>query len=185
MAAGLHVSGAKLAAFQEAFVAHANANIGEGDLLPQLSVDCDASLEELSLESVVQLGTLAPFGRDNPSIRLLLRGVTLVQPPQSMGIGGKHLSVTVRTAGAKPGRSSAPARGVQLGRAPAGVSRRGTIGCGDRAQGQHLERTQVGSRGSFATWRSVHNVPPASSHPARQPRGHLQSLGKVQDGRRA
>lgn len=95
MAAGLHLAESSLAAFTEAFIAHANAHIRADMLRPLLRIDCDAALEELTPESVSDLDRLEPFGRDNPRVVLAIRGARLVET-KPFGANSRHLSLTLR-----------------------------------------------------------------------------------------
>jgi single-stranded-DNA-specific exonuclease len=97
MAAGLHLAEHHLAEFTEAFTAVANAALGPDDLVHTLAIDCDAAIEELTAEAVGHLQALAPFGRENPEVRVRLRGLVLAAPPQSMGAFGKHAAIQVRS----------------------------------------------------------------------------------------
>ncbi|MCC6662040.1 MAG: single-stranded-DNA-specific exonuclease RecJ [Phycisphaerales bacterium] len=95
MAAGLRLGAASLDAFTEAFISDAGRHIDEDRLTPSLWIDCDAGLDELTLDAVAGLGRLAPFGQGNPKPRLRLRGVRIAAAPQPMGTGGKHLSLRI------------------------------------------------------------------------------------------
>ncbi len=99
MAAGLHLSEVKLGAFVNAFTAQANAQISVERLIGELAVDCEATLDELSAEAVSQLESLAPFGRGNPSVHVLVRGLRVTDQPRVMGTQGKHLSMVIRQGG--------------------------------------------------------------------------------------
>jgi len=95
MAAGLSLPTDRLEPFVEAMTAHANANIAETQLTPCLTIDCDASLQELSLEAVADVRRLSPFGRGNPKPLVRLRNVVVAGPPRQMGGQGRHLSVLI------------------------------------------------------------------------------------------
>ena len=102
MAAGLGLRATRLPEFVEAFTAVANERIPPEHLVPLIPVDCEAGVDELTPESVRELERLGPFGRGNPPVRLLLRGVRLVSPPRTMGAFAKHLALEV--AGGTSGR---------------------------------------------------------------------------------
>jgi single-stranded-DNA-specific exonuclease len=99
MAAGLHLRMDNMAAFTERFIAYANERIAPEDLVPRVEVDVRASLDELTPETVGQIERLAPFGRDNPPVRLLVPGLQVAFAPRLLGAHGKHLQVTVRPRG--------------------------------------------------------------------------------------
>src|SRR6185503_1249975 len=96
MAAGLGMAEARLEEFTEAFTALANAAIAPADLVPTVTIDCEAALEELTPAAVEQLERLAPFGRENPKVRVLVRAGRIASPPRPMGANGRHVSVHVR-----------------------------------------------------------------------------------------
>ena len=101
MAAGVHVREEKLGEFTEALIAYANERITVEDLVPRVEIDCAASVEELTAETVGQLERLAPFGRSNPPVRVMLPGLHIAAAPRLMGAHGKHLELQVRAA--RPG----------------------------------------------------------------------------------
>lgn len=94
-AIGLAVAPGRLDAFTGSLVDHANSMLSVEDLTPELAIDAHATLAELDEPNVASLERLGPFGRGNPTPRLLLRGVRVPQPPTLMGAGGGHLSLFV------------------------------------------------------------------------------------------
>ena len=96
MAAGLALEESKLGAFAERFVEVANRAIAAEALTPSVSIDCAASVAELTPQAVEKVLDLGPFGRGNPQPRLLLEGVRVTRDAEAMGAGGEHLSVFVR-----------------------------------------------------------------------------------------
>ncbi|MDE3070534.1 MAG: single-stranded-DNA-specific exonuclease RecJ, partial [Acidobacteriota bacterium] len=96
-AAGLEVERAALQEFGAAFHAHARLTLSAEDLAPSVRVDALAEGSELSLERAEELSLLAPFGRANPQVSLLLRSVSLAGV-RAMG-GGRHLRFAVRCGG--------------------------------------------------------------------------------------
>jgi len=99
MAAGLSLSESHLEEFTHEFTAIANDAIAVEDLVPTLDFDCEASLDELTPAVVEQLERLGPFGRSNPSPRLLVRGARLVRRPEPFGTRGNHLAFFVEQSG--------------------------------------------------------------------------------------
>jgi single-stranded-DNA-specific exonuclease len=144
MAAGLALREESLGAFTEAFTSDANERIPAENLVPLLHVDCEASLDELTPEAVGQLERLGPFGRGNPPVRLLLRGVRLASTPRSMGAYAKHLALEVA--------------------GPAGSSRRLRVVAWD--WGQRSKQLHAGANASMvvepklSTWNGVTTVEP-------------------------
>jgi len=95
MAVGLHLADGNFNAFAEAFIAHANRLVSESMLRPLLRADCEARLDELTTDAVLGLNRLEPFGRDNPAVAIVIRGVRLLGPPKTFGSNAKHLSLTL------------------------------------------------------------------------------------------
>lgn len=95
MAAGLHLAEPKLPHFIDAFTAHANSAIGRELLCASITIDCEASPFELSIDSIRDLQSLAPFGAGNARVRTLLRNVRIAAQPRLMGAAGKHLDLRV------------------------------------------------------------------------------------------
>ena len=100
MAAGLRVRREHLGAFIDRFVAHAGEQIGPEALVGRVRHDCDASLHELTPDAVAGLQALGPFGRGNPRVRVVLRGVRLQRPAARMGREGKHCHLWMTQGGA-------------------------------------------------------------------------------------
>lgn len=92
-AAGLSLDSAGFDRFAGAFIAHANATLAPGDLVTELRIDCEASTGELTVDGVALLDRLRPFGRGNPRVRLLLRGVQISRDPEPFGAGARHLAL--------------------------------------------------------------------------------------------
>jgi single-stranded-DNA-specific exonuclease len=104
MAAGLSLVPQHLDAFTSAVVKHANEHIHCEDLVPSITLDCDATLAELDADAVHWLHALSPFGRCNRSPLILLRDVALAEAPKQIGAQGKHLSLNLRQDIAGTGR---------------------------------------------------------------------------------
>lgn len=92
MAAGLSLNGLNLNSFRDALCTHADEWISDEMMVPGLTIDCEAHLGEFSPNAIEKLLALGPFGRSNPSPRLLVRGVTVADEPRVMGSNGRHLS---------------------------------------------------------------------------------------------
>jgi len=66
------------------------------DLVPEMGVDGEATLAELTVEAVSELNQFEPCGTGNPSPTLVTRGLEVVQVAQ---VGnGSHLVLRVRSA---------------------------------------------------------------------------------------
>lgn len=95
-AIGLRLETARLPEFRERFIARVNAGLGVEDLVRTAGYDCEAELSELSPATVKRLERLAPFGRSNPPVRVLVRGVRVEGRGEPFGKTGDHLRVRLR-----------------------------------------------------------------------------------------
>lgn len=95
MAAGMTVPHDRLDAFVGAFTAACNRQIPVERLVGGIAFDTHAALGELTPDVIRQLERLAPFGRDNPPIRIRLTGLR-VDRPETFGAGNAHLALRVR-----------------------------------------------------------------------------------------
>ena len=96
MAAGLSLEASRIEAYRQELQAAVAERVAEEDLLPKIEIDSEIEFGQCTLAVFRQLERLAPFGRSNPSPRLVVRGATLARPGQRMGGSGKHLSLSLR-----------------------------------------------------------------------------------------
>lgn len=96
MAAGLKLTPDKLDAFRDAFTSHASRLLNPEDLIPRVQFDCDASIRDLTPLAIRQLELLAPFGRENPPVRVRLSGLRVSARPEPFGKAGAHIKLTLR-----------------------------------------------------------------------------------------
>jgi single-stranded-DNA-specific exonuclease len=113
-AAGLCVRPERIEGFAAAFLAHAEAVLGDEDLRPRTLVDAVVPGRALTLELAEELGRLAPFGLGNPPVTLLLAGCELADL-QAVG-RGRHLRFRVCEGGRPVGSAVAFGLGPQLDR---------------------------------------------------------------------
>jgi single-stranded-DNA-specific exonuclease len=92
-AAGLKIDEAKVDAFRAAFCEHAANESTEASRIPEIRVDAEGPFCQLTLETVRQIQSLAPFGAGNPRPVLCATGVKLSEPPKKMGASERHLSM--------------------------------------------------------------------------------------------
>jgi len=111
-AAGLTIKAENVAAFQEAFAAHANAALAPEDLRRTERVDAMVGGVGLGLELAEELKQLGPFGMGNPGVRLLVPSAR-VTDVRAMG-EGKHARFSLHS-------GSHRALGVAFGRSSLGV----------------------------------------------------------------
>ncbi|BCR05428.1 single-stranded-DNA-specific exonuclease RecJ [Desulfuromonas versatilis] len=95
-AAGLSILGPDVEPFAARFEEFAQNSLGEQELLPCLAHDGEALVEELTFETVEQLGGFAPFGAGNPEPTFVLRGV---RAQQAQVVGNAHLRFVARQGG--------------------------------------------------------------------------------------
>jgi single-stranded-DNA-specific exonuclease len=98
-AAGLEIARAGLTAFADAFCAHAERVLVPEDLVPLERVDAIVGGEELGMSLAEELASLAPFGRGNPGVSLMLADASFADA-RPMG-EGKHVRFTVESRGAR------------------------------------------------------------------------------------
>lgn len=93
MAAGVKVTPDRLDRFVEHFIERANRLLSPDDLVRTIEYDCDGCVGDLSIRDIQRLEMLAPFGRENPHVRVRLRGVRVNSAPRTFGNNARHLSV--------------------------------------------------------------------------------------------
>jgi single-stranded-DNA-specific exonuclease len=92
-AAGLRIDDAHVAAFREAFCEYVAGEVTDQSRTAEVAIDAEAPFSQLTLPTVQQIETLAPFGQGNPRPVLCATSVTLVGEPKKMGAGERHLSL--------------------------------------------------------------------------------------------
>ena len=127
-AAGLQIRAEDVAAFQEAFAAHANEVLGPEDLCRTEKVDAIVGGVGLGLDLAEELRQLAPFGMGNPGVRLLVPSAR-VSDVRTMG-EGKHARFSLHS-------GSHRALGVAFGRSSLGVEDEDVIDASVRLELNH------------------------------------------------
>jgi single-stranded-DNA-specific exonuclease len=111
-AAGVELERARLPEFAAALDAHAAAALRPVDLTPVERVDAVVSGPELGMPLAEELQSLAPHGRGNPAVALMVPDAVFAD---IRGMGeGRHARFTVRSGGAAA-RAVAFGRGLDLG----------------------------------------------------------------------
>jgi single-stranded-DNA-specific exonuclease len=110
-AAGLQLPAENVAAFQDAFAAHADAVLAPEDLGRSERIDAMVGGPSLGLELAEELGKLGPFGVGNPGVRLLVPSAQ-IRDVRPMG-EGKHARFSLHS-------GSHRALGVAFGRSRLG-----------------------------------------------------------------
>ncbi|MBI3004543.1 MAG: single-stranded-DNA-specific exonuclease RecJ [Ignavibacteriales bacterium] len=96
-AAGLTVEIGKLGEFKEAFNAIAKELLTEELLTPEIKIDTEIDLKELTPKFIRVLSQFAPFGPDNLRPVFVAKGVTIAGQPKI--VGHNHLRFKVRSNG--------------------------------------------------------------------------------------
>jgi single-stranded-DNA-specific exonuclease len=97
MAAGLELATDDVPALRDALVEQVNGELPADRLRADVHVDACIEAGDCGLALFEQLRRLGPFGRGNPTPRLLLRGVVLDVAGSPVGRGGDHLSLRMRS----------------------------------------------------------------------------------------
>jgi single-stranded-DNA-specific exonuclease len=97
-ACGLEIDPERLQGFREAFAQHAAATLSDQDLIAVERVDAVVSVRDVGLPLAEELQMLAPFGRGNPSVCLMVRNAT-ISDVKAMG-QGRHARFRVHGEGA-------------------------------------------------------------------------------------
>ncbi|GIW73785.1 MAG: single-stranded-DNA-specific exonuclease RecJ [Phycisphaerales bacterium] len=100
-AVGLALPPERLEAFSDALVRHANHALTPDDLIATITIDAQASLHELDERAAAAIESLGPFGRGNPTPRILVAGLKACTAPRLMGAGLRHMSLLARDAGGR------------------------------------------------------------------------------------
>lgn len=127
-AAGLQVRAENVAAFREAFAAHADLVLSEDDLRRTEKVDAIVGGVGLGLDLAEELRQLAPFGMGNPGVRLLVPSAR-ISDVRAMG-EGKHARFSLHS-------GSHRALGVAFGRPSLGVEDEDVIDASIRLEVNH------------------------------------------------
>jgi len=105
-AAGLEIERGRIEEFAEALCVYAERVLEPADMVPIERVDAVVGCDQLGMELAEELQRLAPFGRGNPGVALLVADATF-RDVRPMG-EGKHARFTVESHGAR-------SRGVAFG----------------------------------------------------------------------
>jgi single-stranded-DNA-specific exonuclease len=96
-AAGITIARDKVDEFARCFNAAARAALTADDLVPEVRVDLEVELSDLTPGFESLLHHLEPCGVGNPAPMLLTRGVRLAAPPRIVGKGGLKLRIETDT----------------------------------------------------------------------------------------
>lgn len=99
-AAGLKIEEKNIAAFRSAFMEAVAEQSGDIEMEAEVSLDAEATLDQIDLGTVGQIEKLAPFGMENPRPIFCALEVK-VEEAKSMGATGRHLAVQFSQFGKK------------------------------------------------------------------------------------
>ncbi|MFW5713490.1 MAG: single-stranded-DNA-specific exonuclease RecJ [Brevefilum sp.] len=94
MAAGLSLPADNLSAFKFGFLAEVRERIEQIEVVPEVQIDREITLDQISFDLIEQIERLAPFGPGNPTLNFLLRDLK-VESSTALGAQGEHRQVTV------------------------------------------------------------------------------------------
>jgi single-stranded-DNA-specific exonuclease len=92
-AAGLTIEDRRVDEFRSAFCETVEQEITEELRVAELNIDAEAPLSAFTLKVVDQIEQLGPFGQANSRPLLCTSGVSLAEPPRTIGSGGNHLAL--------------------------------------------------------------------------------------------
>jgi single-stranded-DNA-specific exonuclease len=98
-AAGMTIREERLPEFSERFSDIGETWIQTTHSVPQLYVDSEVRLNEVTLQLIREIGTLHPFGAGNPEPTFAVKGLDVLN---ARIVGEKHLKMTVRQGGSLP-----------------------------------------------------------------------------------
>ncbi|MEO6437106.1 MAG: single-stranded-DNA-specific exonuclease RecJ [Tepidisphaeraceae bacterium] len=96
MAAGLKVKPENFEAFRQCLCAYAFDRIAPEQLIPELKLDAEAELRQVTAALVNDLQRLGPFGHGNRKPLFCSRGLQVAAQPRRVGKTGDHLQLLVR-----------------------------------------------------------------------------------------
>jgi single-stranded-DNA-specific exonuclease len=96
MAAGLKVTPEKFEDFRRCFCQYAMKNLQPEQLIPELKLDAEAELRQVTLPLVKDLQRLGPFGHGNRRPVFVAKNLEIAAAPRRVGKTGDHLSLLVR-----------------------------------------------------------------------------------------
>jgi single-stranded-DNA-specific exonuclease len=92
-AAGLKIAPHAIDAFRAEFCEFVAAAMNESDRVAEVLIDAEAPFSQLTLPTVQQIETMAPFGHGNPRAVLCATAVRMAEPPRRLGGGDRHLAL--------------------------------------------------------------------------------------------
>ena len=97
MAAGVEVDSEHLDALRAAL--NSAIALEPSQMIPEIDIDAEISLADLSFQLLEELALLAPHGIGNPEVVLSVEKADVVGEPRIVGGNGRHLAFHVRQGG--------------------------------------------------------------------------------------
>lgn len=94
-AAGMTLAIDKLSMLEQRLSELADQWLSDEDWIPKLTIDLCCNLEDITLDTISQLSLLEPFGMNNPSPRVWIKGASIADR-RAIGKEGKHLKMLVK-----------------------------------------------------------------------------------------
>jgi single-stranded-DNA-specific exonuclease len=101
MAAGLKVKRENLSAFQQAFGDYAMKNVNAEMMTPEIKLEAQAMVGQMTSALVSDLHRLGPFGHGNRKPLFCFRDVQVAAVPRVVGKTGEHLQLMIRQGNAR------------------------------------------------------------------------------------
>lgn len=95
-AAGLRIDESLIDRFRANFCEQIAEQFSEEKRTAEISIDTEAALSGMTLNTVQLIDSLAPFGEGNPRPLFCTSGVDISGEPKTMGKGERHLSLTLK-----------------------------------------------------------------------------------------
>lgn len=108
-AAGMSIKPENVEAFREDFFQQVIEQVSVAELIPDLDIDAEATIGQITVSMIRDLEKLAPFGQNNPRPILCATDVQLAEEVKTMGSEGRHLSLKLK-------QHSATIRAVAFGK---------------------------------------------------------------------
>jgi single-stranded-DNA-specific exonuclease len=93
VAAGLTIAQDQITAFSAAFNAVARERLTREDLIPEQRIDLEVACDDTLWQLEAAVRHFEPFGMGNPAPTFVSRGMTLVNPPRTVGTDGLKLAL--------------------------------------------------------------------------------------------
>ena len=96
MAAGLKIKPEKFDEFRSCFCRYAYEHLEPEQLVPELKLDAEAELRQVTAALVNDLKRLGPFGHGNRKPVFCSKGIEIAAPPRRVGKTGNHLQLYMK-----------------------------------------------------------------------------------------